>query len=90
MTRSRKNSISRLHDGKGNFVNPSNLIDIIPAIFERIKVSKILKKDSFLPIIPYNSIRILDKYLGKHIQVIEWDQAVLLVGMLKSVKKFFL
>ena len=72
MAISRRNRLSRFHDEKGNFINPSNLIDIIPSFFERIKASKILKKNSFLPIIPYNSIRIFEKYLSNDIQLIEW------------------
>ena len=72
MVISRKHRISRLHDEKGNFINPSNLIDIIPALIEKIKASNQLNNNSFKPIIPYNAIRIFENYLEKDIQVVEW------------------
>jgi len=72
MVISRRHRISRLHDEKGNFINPSNLIDIVPALIEKIKASNLLKKNSFLPIIPYNAIRIFENYLEKDIQIVEW------------------
>ena len=72
MVISRRHRISRLHDEKGNFINPSNLVDIIPALIEKIKASNLLNKNSFLPIIPYNAIRIFENYLEKDIHIVEW------------------
>ncbi len=66
----KEDRLSRLHDERGNFINPKDLGDIFPAMYEKLKL--ILGLELNKPFINYPSIKIFKSYLSKKDVLYEW------------------